>query len=178
MISIDLVKKFLPQILIGLSPLVIGFSTNKLCEMPKSDHLKIQPPGWVFGVVWTFMYLVMGWLVLNVIKRLREKDLIGIDDTYEKVFILTMLVIHCILIFLWPYVFSCKKKPKAALFILFGAFITGIMHLISSLVGVYSFRFLAFSDLLSYLLVPYNCWLLFAILLNVEYVQKHKETDL
>jgi tryptophan-rich sensory protein len=181
MISIDLVKKFLPQILIGLSPLVIGFSTSKLCEMPKSDHLKIQPPGWVFGVVWTFMYLVMGLLVLNVIKRLRIENNLGVRDDYlekfEKVFLLTLLVIHCILIFLWPYVFSCKKKPKAALFILFGASITGIMLLITSLLGGYMKNYTFPHDLLSYLLVPYNCWLVFAMLLNVEYVQETTKED-
>lgn len=145
------------NILLVVSPLIIGFATSRMCDMPNSDHLKIQPPGWVFGVVWTYMYIVMGLLILRCVNFIPYNKI-------EKVLVLTCLVIHCLLIFMWPYVFSCKKRAKAALFILFGSFITGILLLRN--------RFFDTSNFLTYLLIPYLCWLLFAILLNVEYVQK------
>jgi benzodiazapine receptor len=150
-VDIELIKK----LLVVVSPLFLGFATNKLCDMPNSDHLKIQPPGWVFGVVWTYMYLVMGILILNLL-NLKTRRFPG-----EQVFVYTCLVIHCLMIFTWPYAFSCKKNAKAALFILFGAIITGLLLL------MHQFHKKPYS----YLLVPYLCWLLFAMLLNVEYVQ-------
>jgi len=154
---VDLVALFIP--------LLIGFSTGNICDMPDSDHIKIRPPGWVFGVVWSIMYTIMGILLISVMGRVGAAG-------RAPILVLSLFAAHAIHVFMWPTLFSCMKKPKAALYVLFGSIITALM--------VWSYMLLSAAKIggdgidmyLPIIMVPYISWLCFAFVLNALYVEK------
>ena len=75
-------------------PLIIGYLGASLCKMPSSDNLKGRPPGFVFGIIWPILYLIIGY---TWTKEQRNE----INIVYS---------INLLLSFLWQYFFSCKKK--------------------------------------------------------------------
>ncbi|MBQ3133140.1 MAG: tryptophan-rich sensory protein [Clostridia bacterium] len=109
----------------------------------------LAPPGWLFPVVWTILYILMAigvWLVLQT----RE------PGTYEAVqrYILQLLVNV-----LWPLIFFRLEWRLFAFFWLL---------LLLVLVSLTFASFRKFSKPAAYLLIPYLLWLLFAGYLNLS----------
>lgn len=109
-----------------------------------------SPPNWIFGPVWTFLYLLMGislYIIWN--KNLRNKN----KEKAMKTFILQL-----ILNLLWSLVFFGLHQPLLA-------FITIVILWISIFVTIkYFYRI---SKPAAYLLIPYLLWVSFASLLNL-----------
>lgn len=109
-----------------------------------------SPPNWIFGPVWTFLYLLMGislYIIWN--KNLKSKN----KDRAVKLFTLQL-----ILNLLWSLVFFGLHQPLLA-------FITIVILWISIFVTIkYFYRI---SKLGAYLLIPYILWVSFASLLNL-----------
>ena len=144
-------KKLLIQLAIplatgGIATLLSGgMDTYKTVNQPP-----LSPPGWVFPIVWTILYLLMGYAAYRVITR----------DTPRENRKKAMLFygIQLFLNFLWPILFFRFKAFWLAFFVLLAlwVFIYLTMHLFSQI-----------DETAESLLIPYLLWVTFAGYLNL-----------
>jgi benzodiazapine receptor len=115
-------------------------------------HLKkpsFNPPNWLFGPVWTILYLMMGISLYFV--WVSGVSLISLP--------LIVFFGQLVLNVLWSVLFFGARKP-------FIAFVEIIFLLIS--IGAVVILFYPYSHLAAYLLIPYILWVMFASVLNFE----------
>jgi tryptophan-rich sensory protein len=106
------------------------------------------PPGWLFGVVWTPLYVLIAvapWLVW------RERGHHAVDAA------ITVWAVQLVLNALWTWIFFAWEKPGAAL--------VEIIVLLVVIAGTIVL-FARVSTLAAALLVPYLVWVAFATVLN------------
>ena len=110
----------------------------------------LSPPGWVFGVVWTILYILMGVSSYLVIQSGAE------EEEINKA--LSVYVYQLIVNFLWP-----------TFFFNFGWFFFAFLWLVLLWVLVFIMirRFYNISKLAGILQIPYLIWLTFAAYLNL-----------
>jgi tryptophan-rich sensory protein len=135
-----------------LIPLAVGIISG-LISMPFMDFNKViqpslAPPGWLFPIVWTILYTLMGisfYLILET-------------DNYDKD---TSYVVYFIQLFvngLWSIFFFVFKWRLFSSFWL----ILLIVLIITMIVKFYKINKLA-----GLLQIPYLLWCLFALYLNI-----------
>ena len=110
----------------------------------------IMPPGWVFGVAWTILYILLG---LSLAMVLHAKG------AAKRSRALALFAIQLALNFSWSPVFFAWHRPDYALSII-AAMLVGTVALI---LVVWRIRVVA-----GLLLYPYLGWLMFAGLLNYQ----------
>ena len=130
----------------GLATLLSGgMSSYRVINQPP-----LSPPAWVFPVVWTILYLLMGEASYRVL--ISDKDKTQIQRA------LLAYGVQLFLNFLWPLVFFGAQMYLAAFFVLIalwvGIFIT--MRMFSKL-----------DETAGDLLIPYLLWVTFAGYLNL-----------
>jgi len=106
-----------------------------------------QPPNWLFGPVWTILFLLMGisfYLIWN--SKLKNKD-----EVIKIYFIQLTLNI------LWSYLFFGLQNPLLGLIEIVFLWIAILITII---------RFRKISKVASMLLHPYLAWVTFATILN------------
>jgi translocator protein len=106
------------------------------------------PPPWVFGPVWSILYLLMAaaaWLLWR--QRIHE-------DVWLA---LALFTAQLILNGLWSFIFFGLRRPGAAL-------VEIIILLVT--IAVTTRRFAQFSSLAFWLMAPYAAWVLYASYLN------------
>jgi translocator protein len=108
-----------------------------------------NPPNWLFGPVWTILYLMMGVSLYIIWDK-------GINNKISKIAI-SLFFIQLTLNVLWSIIFFGLKSPLFAL-------IEIIFLLIFILLTI--IYFYKISKFASYLLVPYLMWVSFATILN------------
>ena len=110
-----------------------------------------NPPSWLFGPVWTTLYILMGvalWLVWNA------------PETHpQRKNGIIIFAIQLIFNFLWSFLFFGMKNPLFALFDI-------VLMLITITLTIIIFR--KINTKTTPLLVPYLAWVSFATLLNVS----------
>ena len=109
----------------------------------------LSPPGWVFPVVWTALYLLMGEASYRVLTSGAQEQQIRSA--------LTAYGIQLALNFLWPLVFFGWQLYLPAFFVLVALWIAIFITLR---------RFSAIDDKAGDLLIPYLLWVTFAGYLN------------
>ena len=125
----------------GLATLLSGgMDSYKIMNQPP-----LSPPGWIFPIVWTILYLLMGWasyrvLVSNAPREDRNKAL-------------TFYGIQLFLNFLWPLVFFGLGWYWAAFIVLLALWV--MIYLTMHLFGL-------IDDTAENLLIPYLLWVTFA----------------
>tara|TARA_Y100000389_G_C17442544_1_gene509503 strand:+ start:640 stop:1104 length:465 start_codon:yes stop_codon:yes gene_type:complete len=136
-------------------PLILGFSMNAIpqCKMNKNagSVVKFRPPSYMFGIVWTILYILFG--ISWIITISKNKNKLLIDLLYSLV---------TILLTLWIVVYSCLKNKKGGVYVLFGT--------ICSVILCMNISPIESRMMLSLLLT----WLLLASLLNTFEVQTEK----
>ena len=136
------------RIIYSLLPIIGGGIVGLIISsyMDYQDLVKppLAPPGLIFPIVWTILYLLMG--ISYYISNSDDKEL-------DQIYLLQLLVN-----FLWPIIFFVLKMY-------FSAFLWIILLLI--LVIVMIKEFLKINKLSGYLQIPYLLWLLFATYLNI-----------
>ncbi|MGE3319729.1 MAG: TspO/MBR family protein [Candidatus Berkiella sp.] len=144
-------KKYRPEILGSVLCIVLGLLSGLYSDGAQSQWYlelkkpKIIPPGWVFGVVWSVLYLLMGIALGKIWKvRLFNYSLLGL-------FALQMLFN-----LLWSPLFFYYHYIHLALIDIFVLWVC----LISLMTQVRMYRSIYL------LLVPYILWVSFALALN------------
>jgi len=130
----------------GLAALLSGgMESYKVVNQPP-----LSPPGWVFPVVWTVLYLLMGEASYRVLTANADPGQI------KKA--LTVYGVQLFLNFLWPLVFFGGQMYLAAFFILIALWV-GIFITMR--------RFSKINETAGDLLIPYLLWVTFAGYLNL-----------
>lgn len=114
------------------------------------DKPWFNPPNWVFGPVWSTLYLLMGialWLVWTAKS----------DASKQRAYIVfgTQLVLNA----LWSLVFFGLHQPWLAVVIIAALIVAIILNIR---------EFNKFSRVAAWLLVPYIAWVTFASILNIS----------
>ena len=105
------------------------------------SKIKFRPPGYIFGIIWPILYLLLGaaWIYSN---------------KYGIYYLLISL-----LLCLWLVVYSCLKKKKHASWVLLASlFMSFLTYTISNKTS-------------QLLISPLIIWLLFALFMNIIEVQ-------
>ena len=130
----------------GLSALLSG----GMGEFKELNQPPLTPPGWVFPVAWSVLYLLMGYASYRVYTSDRSKQSI------QKA--LTLYSIQLFLNFLWPILFFGLQWRLTAFFLLIALWIAILLTI------------RAFSNIderAGDLLLPYLLWVTFAGYLNL-----------
>lgn len=107
------------------------------------------PPNWIFGLVWTLLYFLMGVSFYLILKKGWKKKVVKTAG----MFFLAQLVLN----FLWSPIFFGLKSPLLGLITIVAMWI---------LIIVTMKKFYPLSKLAFYLLIPYLLWVSFATVLN------------
>jgi tryptophan-rich sensory protein len=111
-----------------------------------------SPPNWLFGPVWSLLYLLMGIAMYVVWQKGWNKKIIVA---------LQFFIAQLLLNFLWSYLFFTQHKPLEA-------FVNVIVLWTVILLTILKFR--KISKPAAWLLAPYLFWVSFASLLNLAIV--------
>jgi len=110
----------------------------------------LSPPGWIFGPVWTVLYVMMGIACFRVLS-----NGLGRPEVQRAVL---AFAIQLALNFLWPYLyFTLGLRGVAAIEIL-------VLWLA---IFICTWLFYQIDTLAGWLMVPYLLWVTFATYLNV-----------
>ena len=122
-----------------------GMNTYDVMKQPP-----LSPPGWLFPVVWTILYLLMGYASYRIYTSDSPRE--------EKKQALTFYGAQLFVNFLWPIVFFRFQWYWAAFFLLavLWVLIYLTMHLFSTI-----------DETAEDLLIPYLLWVTFAGYLNL-----------
>lgn len=107
------------------------------------------PPNWIFGPVWTILYLLMGVSFYLILKQGWKKKVVKTAG----MFFLAQLMLN----FLWSPIFFGLKSPLLGLITIIAMWI---------LIIITMKKFYPLSKAAFYLLVPYLLWVSFATVLN------------
>lgn len=137
------------------APLLIGFigSQYTIAEIP-GWYAGLQkptwnPPNWLFGPVWTLLYILMGIAAYLVWKTLPQ-------SAFKK-WGLFLYALQLVLNLLWTYLFFSKHQLGAALIEIVVLWLTIFCTIIA---------FSKVNKTAAWLLVPYISWVSFATMLN------------
>jgi translocator protein len=108
-----------------------------------------NPPGWIFGPVWTVLYIMMGFAFYLVWKSDAAKGL--------KQKAMGFWIAQLIANFFWSFIFFGQQQPGWAF---------AEILLLWVLILLTIFAFARINKLAAWLLVPYISWVSFAAMLN------------
>ena len=108
----------------------------------------LSPPGWLFGVIWPVLYLLMSIAAYIIYQT---------PQTLERKEATTIYWIQLFVNFLWPIVFFRFEWYWIAV---------GVIILLDILVSITTLRFYKINKAAGYLMIPYLLWILFATYLN------------
>lgn len=151
------VKKIITAVAIVSSCLLVGFVSGMItrAEIP-TWYASLQkpffnPPNWLFGPVWTTLYILMG-VAAALVWNYDKADLLSRQKA------LRIFIVQLAFNFLWSYLFFGLHNPLLAFF---------------ELIVLWLFIFETFQSFrkilpkAAYLLLPYLAWVGFAGLLNL-----------
>lgn len=109
----------------------------------------LSPPGWIFPIVWTLLYIMMGLASYLVINSGAKRELL----TSSMIFYLVQLLLN----FLWSLLFFNHSLYLTAFAELTAMWVTVIITAV---------MFFRASKAAGILMIPYILWLTFAAYLN------------
>lgn len=139
MLGINNVEDFIYLLL----PLIAGYSVSWFCGPNKNSGstVKFRPPGWIFGIVWPILYLLIG--------------LAWVNSKQQTIYFAILNLFLC----LWLIIYGCKKDKIGGIYILFLSLLTSL------------FIYTNVNKFSKNLIIPLIIWLLFATFLNIFEVQ-------
>jgi tryptophan-rich sensory protein len=117
-----------------------------------------SPPNWLFGPVWTTLYVLMG-ISLFLVWRATSTITLPKDRHSRKIAAFIVFGIQLILNVLWSFLFFGLRSPQLA-------FAEIVILLISIVVTIVIFS--KISRLAALLMMPYTGWVTFASFLNLQ----------
>ena len=139
---------FLPGI---LGVIVTPINTGGNAWYNTLNNSALTPAGWVFSVVWTVLYFLLGLALFFIMQKNNY------DERYDKTSAYVLFVINIVFNTLWSFAFFGAQLPEVALLILTALIINAIFM---------ARAFLRICRASFWLTVPYILWLMFAFYLN------------
>lgn len=124
--------------------------------LPTLEQPPYQPPGWVFGPVWTVLYTTMG-LSLSAVRRC--------PPTPERARAEQLFAVQLAVNALWSFLFFTRRSPRAALV---------DAALIVAAVGATIAAIWRIHRGAALVLLPYLAWSCFALFLNADLVRRNR----
>lgn len=109
----------------------------------------LSPPGWLFGIVWPILYILMGVSAYIIYKS---------EPSANRKIAIFLYCIQLFVNFLWPIIFFRFQWYWVSV---------GVIILLDILVLMTIIQFSKINKTASYLLIPYMSWILFATYLNI-----------
>lgn len=132
--------------------IIIGILTkNSSIIYEQITKPKFSPPGYVFGIVWLILYILMSISLYRVYMKLKTEN--------KSSSAILLYIIQLGINFLWPIIFFMFKLYGVSWIILL------ILIIILSIVIV---KFFKIDKLAGILLVPYLIWCIYALYLNIS----------
>lgn len=147
--------KVFPLIILTLAPLIggaiIGYLTKDYTKAVFSTIQKpaFSPPAILFPIVWTILYLLMGFSLYRIYMHREVGENIGAAFFF--------FIIQLLLNYLWPLIFFSLRLYGLAFIELVILFIFVVITFV---------KFYRIDKLAGVLLIPYIIWLIFAGVLN------------
>jgi len=148
------ISKFAASLLLPLGiGAIAGIFTSKAIPgwYASLNQPSFNPPNWVFGPVWTTLYIIMG-ISLFLIWKL--------DVGKERNQAILVFMLQLLLNFCWSFFFFYFKIIGIALIDIVALWIMIVIMLI---------RFYKLKPLAAYINIPYLLWVTFATALNAAY---------
>ena len=122
-----------------LLPIIIGFLISRLYNKKGFNYIKskLQPPGYVFSIVWSILYILIG-----------VSYYIGLNKQETKYYIIPVLGL----------IFNGYKQILYSMIIV-------ILTLLFTILTIIQFYYSNVNKYAIYLLIPYLIWLIFALIL-------------
>ena len=144
-------KKLIKNIAIPLGGgTVVGFLTKSGVDKFNATAAKpvFMPPGWLFPVAWSVLYILMGIAAYYV-----ETE----TPLADRKKAMTLYYIQLAMNFVWPILFFSAQKYLLAL--IWVAVMLGVIVAATA-------EFYKLNKKAGYLMIPYNIWTAFATVLN------------
>ena len=142
-----MIKRIIYSLLPIIGGAIVGLITSGYMDYRDMIKPPLSPPGIVFPIVWTILYILMG--ISYFLATKDNED----NKELDQIYLLQLLVN-----FMWPIIFFVLEMY-------FTAFLWIILLLI--LVIVMIKELLNVNKVSGYLQIPYLIWLLFATYLNI-----------
>ena len=111
----------------------------------------LNPPSWVFGPVWTLLYILMGIAAFRVFIHRTKSPRIATKA-------LLLYGVHLVVNTSWSVVFFGGQNPEGAV---------GVIILLWLMIVLMTLMFMRVDRLAALLMLPYLVWVTFATYLNV-----------
>ncbi|KAF0202940.1 MAG: tryptophan-rich sensory [Bacteroidetes bacterium] len=140
-----------------LLPLLIGAIAGMFTAQAVPDWYNqlnqpsFNPPGWIFGPVWTILYIVMGFSLFLIWK---------LEAGKQRNQAIAIFFVQLLLNFGWSFFFFYFQMIGVALVEIIVLWLTIVLMLT---------RFYKLKPLAAYLNIPYLLWVTFATVLNAAY---------
>jgi tryptophan-rich sensory protein len=136
------------------APIILGLGSGYFVSRERIPRVKsyLNPPAWLFGVVWPILYLLLGYssyLIWN-------SNNLGMAN---KQFYLTLYAIQVLLVMSWWTYFIYYPNKL---------FATVTLILLAIFALVITVLFFPVNNIAGYCLIPYVIWLSFASLLTSQ----------
>lgn len=115
----------------------------------------LNPPSWIFGPVWTTLFVLMGIAAFLVFSACKKE--LPMSEKIKIRIAMGLFVFQLVLNTLWSILFFGMQNPAAA----FGEIILLWLAIVATIVAFYRV-----SKPAAYLLLPYIAWVSFAAYLN------------
>ncbi len=126
---------------------LIGFAISGFMDYNTLNKPPLSPPGFIFGIVWTILYILMG--ISYGILDTRNLT----DENVNRAYYLQLIVN-----LIWPILFFVLKAR-----LLSSIWIVLLLILIISMIVTFNKK----NKLAAYLQIPYLIWTAFATYLNI-----------
>lgn len=112
----------------------------------------LKPPAWIFTPVWIILYgIILISIIIYTVTHSKKNKINGY----------IYLILHMIFNLLWSPVFFALHRIDIALLVIVLMCITLIFMI---------YKFYSISKLAGALLIPYLCWIIFALYLNIQFL--------
>lgn len=150
------ILKFVFAIFLSFIPGLLGIMISPIASGKNTlhgtwNHSVLTPTGWVFSVVWTVLYFLIGIALFLIMRNSHGAPRRDVMAAY------ILFAINLVLNTAWPFVFFGAHSPEYALVLLMALIIVAIFM---------ARAFFRVSAPACWLLVPYIVWLMFAFYLN------------
>ena len=146
--------KLIASILLPLTiGAVAGIFTSKAVPVwyATLNRPSFNPPNWLFGPVWTTLYILMGISLFLIWKQAKSK---------ERNLAILIFLIQLVLNFAWSFIFFYFNRIGLALAEIILLWISIVVMLI---------QFYKIKPVAVYINIPYVLWVSFASILNASY---------